>query len=238
MDQVGNGGSGTRVGLLARLPGRHLQAVIAEIDVHDLSGCELSLMLAAQARLLAWVQAGMALTTNEFVHCPASAQLPTGRAPEVQQFASDEVALLLHVAPMTATNVVLSAVDLVERHPRLWAALSDGLIDVRKVAVVTSTCPDTDDALAAAVDDVLLSTAARADGSTASEQTIAETPGALRCVPNGSSRHWIRPGHGQPAAKPSAVAAWSRPPMVQASVSATSAFTTSRSRRWPRRMSM
>ncbi len=137
-------------------------------------------MLRAQARLLAWVQAKMALTTNEFVHCPVAAQLPTGRVPEVQEFACDELALLLHVAPMTATKVVLNAVDLVERHPRLWAALSDGLIDTRKVAVVTSTCPDTDDALAAAVDDVLLSTAPRADVSTALEQTIAETPGALK----------------------------------------------------------
>ena len=97
----------------------------------------------------------------------------------MQEFACDELALVLHVAPMTGKHLVLDAVDLVERHPRLWAALSDGLIDSRKVAVITAVTPDTDDALAAAVDDALLSTARRADGSTALEQTIAETPRVL-----------------------------------------------------------
>ena len=98
----------------------------------------------------------------------------------MQEFACDELALILHVAPMTGKNLVLNAVDLVERHPRLWAALSNGLIDTRKVAAITTMTPDTDDALAAAVDDVLLSTARRADRSTALEQTIAETPGVLK----------------------------------------------------------
>jgi len=53
------------------------------------------------------------------------------------------------------------------------------LIDTRKVTAVTSVCPDTNDALAAAVDDALLSTAVRADGSTALAQTITETPRVL-----------------------------------------------------------
>jgi hypothetical protein len=125
------------------------------------------------------MQAAMAATVNEFVHCPASTAVPTARVEGVQEFACDELALVLHVAPMTGKHVVLDAVELVERHPRLWAALSDGLIDMRKVKAVTTLCPDTDNALAAAVDDALLSTAARADGSTALEQTIAETPRVL-----------------------------------------------------------
>jgi len=167
------------VGQLAGLPGRDLQAALARIDVHDLCGAELALMLSAQARCLAWMQASMAKTVNEFVHCPAWSTAPTARVEGVQEFACDELALLLHVAPMTGKNLVLHAVDLVERHPRLWAALADGLIDTRKVAVVTSMTPDTDDGLASAVDDALLNTATRADGSTALEQTIAETPGML-----------------------------------------------------------
>ncbi|HEY8787737.1 MAG TPA: HNH endonuclease signature motif containing protein [Actinopolymorphaceae bacterium] len=180
MDQVGNGGSGTAVTRLAGLPGRDLQAALAQIDEHALCGSELALLLRAQARLLAWVQASMASTTNEFVHCPPSSTAPTARVECVQEFACDELALILHVAPMTGKNLVLNAVDLVERHPRLWAALSNGLIDTRKVAAITTMTPDTDDALAAAVDDVLLSTARRADRSTALEQTIAETPGVLK----------------------------------------------------------
>ena len=158
MDQVGNGGSGTAVSRLAGLPGRDLQAALADIDVHDLCGAELALMLRAQARCLAWMQASMAETVNEFVHCPAWSRVPTARVQGVQEFACDELALLLHVAPMTGKHLVLDAVDLVERHPRLWAALSDGLIDSRKVAVITAITPDTDDALAAAVDDALLTT--------------------------------------------------------------------------------
>ncbi|HEY8790925.1 MAG TPA: hypothetical protein VIM10_17600, partial [Actinopolymorphaceae bacterium] len=145
MDQVGNSGSGTGSGTavdrLAGLPGRDLQAALARIDVHDLCGAELALMLSAQARCLAWMQASMAKTVNEFVHCPAWSTAPTARVEGVQEFACDELALILHVAPMTGKNLVLHAVDLVERHPRLWAALADGLIDSRKVAVVTSMTP-------------------------------------------------------------------------------------------------
>ncbi len=179
MDQVGNGGSGTAVGLLAGLPGRDLQAALADIDVHDLAGADIALVIRARARLLAWVQAESAVDITEFVHCPAWSTAPTARVDGVQEFACDELALLLHVAPMTGKKLVLNAVDLVERHPRLWAALSDGLIDTRKVTAITDITPDTDDALATAVDDALLSTAPRADGSTALEQTIAETPRAL-----------------------------------------------------------
>jgi len=185
MDHIGNGGDGsggdgTAVGLLAGVPGRDLQAALARIDPHALSGSDLALVIRAQARCLACIQAAMAATITEFVHCPAWTEVPTARVEGVQEFACDELALLLHVAPMTGKNLVLGSVDLVERHPRLWAALSDGFIDMRKVAAVTTTCPDTDDVLAAAVDDALLNTAVRPDGSTALEQTIAEPPGALR----------------------------------------------------------
>jgi hypothetical protein len=196
MDQVGNGGGGTVVGQLAGLPGRDLQAALARIDRQTLSGAELALVIRARARLLAWVQAESAADVNEFVHCPAWSTAPTARVEGVQEFACDELALLLHVAPMTGKNLVLHAVDLVERHPRLWAALADGLIDSRKVAVVTSMTPDTEDRLAAAVDDALLNTATRADGSTALEQTIAETPGVLSLraqrVLSGLDPSWVR----------------------------------------------
>jgi hypothetical protein len=180
MDQVGDGGSGTAVGLLADVPGRDLQAAIAAIDLRDLCGADVALVIRAQARCLAWLQASMAATIHEFVHCPAWARDASARVERVQEFACDELALLLHVAPMTGKKMVLKAVDLVERHPKLWTALSDGLIDNRKVTVITEMAPESDDALAAAADDVLLSTAARADGSTALEQTVAETPGMLK----------------------------------------------------------
>ena len=119
MDEVGDGGDSTVVGLLAGLPGRDLQAALALIDPHALAGRDLALVIRAQARCLAWVQARMAVTVTEFVHCPASSRVPTGRVEGVQEFACDEVALLLHVAPMTGKHLVLDAVDLVERHPRL-----------------------------------------------------------------------------------------------------------------------
>jgi hypothetical protein len=179
MDRVGDGGSGTAVSRLAGVPGRDLQAALASIDARSLCGADLALVIQAQARLLAWVQASMAATITEFVHCPASTVVPTARVAGVQEFACDELALVLHLAPMTGKNLVLRAVDLVERHPRLWAALSDGVIDMRKVSAVTTLCPDTDNALAAALDDVLLSTAVRDDGTTGLAQTIADTPKVL-----------------------------------------------------------
>jgi len=179
MDDIGNAGSGTAVRRLAARPGAELQAALALIDTRDLSGTDLALMLVAQARLLAWVQASMAFTINEFVHCPPCSAVPTARVEAVQEFARDELALVLHVAPMTGRYLALDAVDLLGCHPRLWAALSDGLIDLRKVKTVTTLCPDTDTTLAAALDDALLSTAPRPDGSTALGQTIADTPRAL-----------------------------------------------------------
>jgi hypothetical protein len=179
MDRVRDGGSGTAVSRLAAVPGRDLQAALAAIDVHELAGADIALVIQARARLLAWVQAEAAVDITEFVHCPASTSVPTARVVSVQEFACDELALLLHVAPMTGKNLVLHAVDLVERHPRLWAALSDGLIDMRKVSAVTTLCPDTDDALAAALDDALLSAAVRDDGTTGLAQTIGETPKVL-----------------------------------------------------------
>jgi hypothetical protein len=196
MDRVGDGGSGTAVSRLAAVPGRDLQAALAGIDARSLAGVDLALVIQAQARLLAWVQSSMAATITEFVHCPASTVVPTARVAGVQEFACDELALVLHVAPMTGKNLVLRAVDLVERHPRLWAALSDGVIDMRKVSAVTALCPDTDDALAAALDDVLLSTAVRDDGTTALGQTVGETPKVLglraQRVLSGLDPSWTR----------------------------------------------
>jgi len=73
MDHIGNGG-GTALGLLADLPGRDLQTALAAIDPHALSGRDLALVIRAQARLLAWIQASMAATITDFVHCPASSE--------------------------------------------------------------------------------------------------------------------------------------------------------------------
>jgi len=125
MDQIEDGDS-TAVELLAGLPGRDLQTALALIDPHALAGQDLALVIRAQARLLAWVQATMAASITEFVHCPASTAVPTARLTGVQEFACDELALLLHVAPMTGKHLVLDAVDLVERHPRLGAPYRTG----------------------------------------------------------------------------------------------------------------
>lgn len=118
MDQVGNGGNETAVGRLAALPGRELQAALATLDDRDLSGTQLALVVQAQARLLARVQAAMAATTNAFVHCPPSSPLPTASVEAVEEFACDELALLLHVAPMTGKNLVLK--------PSTWSNVTRG----------------------------------------------------------------------------------------------------------------
>jgi len=109
MDQVGD--SGTAVSRVATLPSRDLQAALALIDVRDLSGTELALVIQARARLLAWVQAEAAVDIDEFVHCPPCSAVPTARVSALQEVASDELALLLHVAPMTGKYLVLDAVE-------------------------------------------------------------------------------------------------------------------------------
>ena len=65
------------VGTLAQLPPVDLVRALAVLDRRQLSGVDLRHVLAAEARLLAWVQAGMAATVNELTLCP-----PTSRVAE------------------------------------------------------------------------------------------------------------------------------------------------------------
>src|SRR3954454_14537310 len=95
---------------------------LAVLDRRHLSGVDLRHDLAAEARLLAWAQAGMAATVNELTLCPPTSRVARARTDEPQEFAVEEVALILRVSPGTAGRIVDAAYDAVVRHPGLWQA--------------------------------------------------------------------------------------------------------------------
>ncbi len=85
-----------------------------------------------------------------------------------EEQAGAEVALMLRVAPVTATHRVAEAVQLTERHPASLAALTDGQLTLAKVRIIAEQTAQLTDAQAAAVERKVM---ARAGG---------QTPGQLR----------------------------------------------------------
>jgi len=137
-------------------------------------------VIAAEARHLAWVQAGMAASLSEFAHCPPYVAHPSARLKDWQEFAGDEAAMVLKVSPITGSNLIGQSIDAHRRHPHLWAAWRDGLIDSRKVAVVTRTTSSASDAIKAVVDAALFDRSARPGRLSARDITIGQTPGQLQ----------------------------------------------------------
>jgi hypothetical protein len=165
---------------LASIDQAELAAVLTSIDRRSLSGDQLLVVVAAEARLLAWVQAGMAASLSEFAHCPPYVAHPSARLDEWQEFAGDEAAIVLKVSPITASNLVGQSIAAHRRHPHLWAAWRDGQVDSRKVAVVTRTTNSASDAAKAAVDAALFDRSARPGRLSARDITIGQTPGQLQ----------------------------------------------------------
>lgn len=154
---------------------------LAVLDRRQLSGVDLRPVLAAEARLLAWVQAGMAATVNELTQCPPTSRVPNARTDEPQEFAVEEVALILRVSAGTAGRIVDAAYDAVVRHPGLWRAWRDGEVDARKVAVVGRVTSPSTAEQAATVDRILLDrTAPTAGGWSAWEETVRQPPRSLQ----------------------------------------------------------
>ena len=169
------------VGTLSQLPPVDLVRGLAVLDRRHLSGVDLRHVLAAEARLLAWVQAGMAATVNELTLCPPTSRVANARTDEPQEFAVEEVALILRVSPGTAGRIVDAAYDAVVRHPGLWQAWRDGEVDARKVAVVGRVTSSSTAEQAAAVDRILLDrTAPAAGGWSAWEETVRQPPRSLQ----------------------------------------------------------
>ena len=165
---------------LATLDHPQLASVLASLDRRTLSGDHLLDVIAAEARHLAWVQAGMAASLSEFAHCPPVVAHPSARLDEWQEFAGDEAALVLKVSPITGSNLIGQSIDAHRRHPHLWAAWRDGRIDHRKVAVVTRTTSSASDAVKAVVDAALFDRSARPGRLSARDITIGQTPGQLQ----------------------------------------------------------
>jgi hypothetical protein len=165
---------------LGTLDHAELAAALGNLDRRSLSGDHLLAVIAAEARHLAWVQAGMAASLSEFAHCPPVVALPSARLEEWQEFAGDEAAIVLKVSPITGSNLVGQSIDAHRRHPHLWAAWRDGLIDHRKVAVVCRTTSSASDAVKAVVDTALFDRSARPGRLSARDITIGQSPGQLQ----------------------------------------------------------
>lgn len=165
---------------LATLDHPELASVLAGLDRRALSGEHLLEVIAAEARHLAWVQAGMAASLSEFAHCPPYVAHPSARLQGWQEFAGDEAAIVLKVSPTTGSDLVGQSIEAHRRHPHLWAAWRDGQIDHRKVAVVTRTTGCATDDVKAAVDASLFDRSARLGRLSARDITIGQTPEQLQ----------------------------------------------------------
>ena len=112
---------------------------------------------------------------------PAHLPGADARTDDPQEFAVEEVALILRVSPGTAGRIVDAAYDAVVRHPGLWRAWRDGEVDARKVAVVGRVTSPSTAEQAATVDRILLDrTAPAAGGWSAWEETVRQPPRSLQ----------------------------------------------------------
>src|SRR3954447_10492969 len=113
-------------------PGPGLAAVLATIDLGRLSGTDCVEVLRARHRQASHEQAQLMAAMVEVARCgigPDDA-LPRMDAPD--EFSADEIRCALSWTRATASNQLSLAWDLINRLPRVFAALEAGAIDVPK----------------------------------------------------------------------------------------------------------
>ncbi|MFQ5967052.1 MAG: DUF222 domain-containing protein [Acidimicrobiia bacterium] len=114
-------------------PGAALGAVLSEIDVDDLSGSDLIVVLKAARRMASHYEAlvfQVMAALWDFMNA-------LDDDPEFAPLASSaELRTALRLTRRAADNALGLALELCERLPRVWEALSDGDIDISRVWVI------------------------------------------------------------------------------------------------------
>ena len=125
-------------GLDEMVPGPYLAAILSSIDVLCLSGYDRVVVLRAHQRLVshytAQLYADMAAVSDSLSDTEVDAEF-------VHEASAAEIRVALRLTRRTADFELGFALDLRERLPRVWEALSAGDLDVRRARTIDSgTC--------------------------------------------------------------------------------------------------
>lgn len=117
-------------------PGPYLAVLLEHVDRSKLNGYDLVRVLQAGERQVAHAQAGSMGDMVEVSYAaPGGAGSDPVRLQEAFEFASDEIRAALTLTRRSAEYRLGLATDVVERLPRVFELLSEGLIDVAKAKV-------------------------------------------------------------------------------------------------------
>jgi hypothetical protein len=147
-------------GLAATPPGPGLAAMLAGVDVTQLSGQDRVVVLQAEQRMVAHYQARSYHTIAAVTETVAE-ELEGDRLPHVAEATSVEIAAALRLTRRAADREVDTALDLQRRLPVLWEALVTGRVDLRRVWVLLDGTVHLTDAVARGVVDELIDVAPR-----------------------------------------------------------------------------
>jgi hypothetical protein len=130
------------------VPGSFLAVVLEHVDRERLNGHDVVRLLQARERQLAHLQAGsMADTVETAYSAPGGADSLIERLDEPFEYASDEIRAALTLTRRSAEYRLSMASDIIERLPRVWDMLSQGLIDYPRARVFADgTCHVPEDA--------------------------------------------------------------------------------------------
>ena len=119
-------------GLEGMPPGPELAGVLAEIDVDSLPGFDLVVVMAAQARMVAFHQAGLLEVVARVGDATTEA---SGMGDDDGEFAADEIRAALCLT-RRAARLLLELARELRRLPELADALRSGVVDLPRVRVV------------------------------------------------------------------------------------------------------
>ncbi|MEE8405761.1 MAG: DUF222 domain-containing protein [Acidimicrobiia bacterium] len=118
-------------------PGPLLSMALTRVDRSKLNGHDLVRTMVAQERQVSHHQAGSMADAVEISYsAPGNAESPAERIEEAAEFTSDEIRAALTMTRRAAESRLSEASDLVERLPRVWEMLDQGLIDWPRARVI------------------------------------------------------------------------------------------------------
>jgi hypothetical protein len=124
-------------------PGPESSALLANIDIHALTGDDAVEVLQARARQLSYEQARLLATMVEIGLCdPEAAGDEVARLTESPPYAADEIRAALAWTRRAADRELDFAEALVLRMPAVFTALETGRIDRGKAWVFADLCAD------------------------------------------------------------------------------------------------
>ncbi len=114
-------------------PGPFLAVILSGVDRSKLSGYDTVRVMKANHRMVAHFQANLA---GDMVEVSHRTDAEWGQCEEAWDYASDEIRAALTLTRRAAESELGFATDVCDRFPRVFQALHDGLIDIRKAKTV------------------------------------------------------------------------------------------------------